>query len=166
MLKVGEALPERKDDPNRGEGSKGDIFSLLVESSKNRAKARRAEFLGSEQVKEFFDEGTITVNHRTCQGVECDLCIKACPTNALYWQDGEIGITQDLCIYCGACVLNCIVDDCIEVNRKRPDGRVESFSKPSDVVLLCRRVNSRSRRNRVESVFPDTDAYVKRYGGL
>jgi ferredoxin len=114
-------------------------------------------------VKEFFDEGEITINERTCQGVECDLCVKACPTNALYWKNGKIAIVEDLCVYCGACVANCIVDDCIKVSRKRPDGSVESFSTPIEVVQLFRRINSKKRHKRLECLFPDQQTYMKRY---
>jgi len=69
----------------------------------------------------------------------------------LYWGTGEVGITEDLCVYCGACVLNCMVDDCIKVERKRDDGKTESFSKPRDVIMLQERINSRKRFERVRT---------------
>jgi Na+-translocating ferredoxin:NAD+ oxidoreductase RNF subunit RnfB len=53
------------------------------------------------------------------------LCIKACPTNALFWKAGMVGIIEELCIYCGACVLNCIVDDCIKIVRKDQTVRLK-----------------------------------------
>src|SRR4030067_1339911 len=110
-----------------------DIFDMLTSSGETAKKKRREELLASTGVKEFFAEGSISVNKRTCQGLECKLCIKACPTNALYWKAGEIGIVEDLCVYCGACVLSCMVDDCIKVERQRDDGKVERFSKPKGV---------------------------------
>ncbi len=142
--------------------SQADVFQLLLEAAKQR-KSRKTELLEGLKVKEFFEEGRITINARTCQGLECELCIKACPTKALYWRDGKVGIVEDLCVYCGACVLCCIVDDCIEVARKRKDGKQERFSKPWDVIMLCNTVNNQRRHKRVESLFPTQQDYLKRY---
>ena len=61
-----------------------DIFKVLLEASKEKRKARREELLKSINVKEFFEEGSIKIDVKTCKGVECQLCIKACPTKALY----------------------------------------------------------------------------------
>ena len=96
--------------------------------------------------KEYFKDGNIKIDKSTCKGLECRLCIKACPTNALYWVDGEVKIEKDLCIHCCSCVLSCIVDNCIQVTRKREDGRIEEFSTPRDVILLCRKIASEKRR--------------------
>jgi Fe-S-cluster-containing hydrogenase component 2 len=153
-------MPKKKENP------KGDIFQLLLKSSEKKEKSKRAQLLESLNVKEFFEEGTISINKRTCQGLECELCIKTCPTKALYWQDGKVGIIEDLCVYCGACVLCCIVDDCIKITRKRPDGKVESFSKPWEIILLYKSINSQKRHSRVESLFPDAETYLKRYRKL
>ena len=114
-------------------------------------RQRRKELLETTGVKELFKEGKIKINEFTCVGGQCRLCIKACPTNALYWSTGKVGVTEDLCVYCGACVLNCMVDDCIKVERKREDGSVEKFSKPIDVVKLAERLNSRKRFERVRT---------------
>ena len=141
-----------------------DIFDMLTSSGEKAKKKRREEFLASSGVKEFFAEGSISVNKRTCQGLECKLCIKACPTNALYWKAGEVGIVEDLCVYCGACVLSCMVDDCIKVARKREDGKTERFSKPRDVRTLENRINAKKRFERVSEVFPTAEAYCEKYG--
>src|SRR5450756_2025564 len=124
-----------------------DIFGLLSEDSGNAStdaekKKRRQELLEPTGIKELFKEGSISINKFTCVGGQCKLCIKACPTNALYWKTGEVGIIDDLCVYCGACVLNCMVDDCIKVERKRDDGKMERFSKPKDVIMLEEKVNA------------------------
>jgi ferredoxin len=78
-----------------------DIFGLLSEGSVHEAekKKRRKELLEPTGVKELFKEGKIGINKFTCVGGQCKLCIKACPTNALYWSTGGIRITEDLCIY-------------------------------------------------------------------
>jgi len=146
-----------------GESSSLNIFQLLTETSEKEKRKRREELLAPLGVKEFFVDGNISINKQTCQGVECKLCIKACPTNALFWKAGEIGITEELCIYCGACVLSCIVDDCIRISRKRPTGEVESFSKPRDVVVLQHKVNAKKRFERVE-VRIQPESYLKRFG--
>lgn len=146
------------------ESPKGDIFQLLLETSEKRKKDARTQLLQSLKVREFFDDGKISINARTCQGLECELCIKACPTGALYWRDGKVGTIDDLCVYCGACVLCCIVDDCITVRRRRKDGSVEIFSKPSDVVSLYSAFNTGRRQERTTSLFPSSEAYLKRYG--
>ncbi|MCL4430676.1 MAG: hypothetical protein M1167_07985 [Chloroflexi bacterium] len=114
-------------------------------------KKRRKELLEPTGVKELFKEGKININKFTCVGGQCRLCIKACPTNALYWSAGGVGITEDLCVYCGACVLNCMVNDCIKVERTRDDGKTERFSKPKDVIMLQEKINSRKRFERVRT---------------
>jgi ferredoxin len=140
-----------------------DIFDLLVDNGEKAKKKRREELLASSGVKEFFAEGSISVDKRTCHGLECKLCIKACPTNALYWKAGEIEVVDDLCVYCGACVLSCMVDDCITIARKREDGKVEKFSKPTDVLKLENRINAKKRFERIREVFPTAEDYCERY---
>jgi ferredoxin len=140
-----------------------DIFGLLSDSGEKAKKKRREELLASSGVKEFFAEGSISVDKRTCHGLECKLCIKACPTNALYWKAGEVGVVEDLCVYCGACVLSCMVDDCIKVERKREDDTKEKFSKPKDVITLQNKINAKKRFERVKEVFPTAREYCERY---
>ncbi len=144
--------------------SQVDIFDLLSSSDeKARKKKQRQELLASTGVKEFFPEGKISINKHTCWGQECKLCIKACPTNALYWKAGEIGVTEDLCVYCSACVLSCMVEDCITLERKRDDGKTEKFSKTKDVLKLQEKINARNRTTRVREVFPTVEKYCDRY---
>jgi ferredoxin len=141
-----------------------DIFGLMSEDNPEEArKERRQELLEPTGVKDFFKEGKIDINMHTCVGVQCKLCVKACPTSALYWGSGRLGITEDLCVYCGACVLSCMVDDCIKIERKREDGKVELFSKPKDVITLEEKINGKKRLERVKAVFPSLDAYCEKY---
>lgn len=141
-----------------------DIFSLLSEdNAEEEKKKRRKELLEPTGVKELFKEGNISVNKYTCAGVQCKLCIKACPTNALYWAGGEIGVIEDLCVYCGACVLNCMVDNCIKIERKREGAGVERFSKPKDVIMLSEKTRAQKRFNRVQSVYPNIEAYCQKF---
>jgi NAD-dependent dihydropyrimidine dehydrogenase PreA subunit len=140
-----------------------DIFSLLSVDQDEEKKKQRKELLASAGVKEVFEEGKISIDKRTCWGLECKLCIEKCPTNALYWKTGEVGIIEDLCVYCGACVLCCMVDDCIKVERKRKDGKTERFSKPDEVVKLQDKINVKKRLERVKTVFPTCEAYCERY---
>jgi len=140
-----------------------DIYKLLLETSRKQKRAKREQLLKSVGVKEFFEEGSIKVDMKTCKGVECKLCIKVCPTNALYWKAGEIGITEDLCVYCTSCVLNCIVDNCIEIRRKRVNGENERFSNPSDVLKACERLAAARRMSVVKDILPDEEAFLNRY---
>src|SRR4030066_1359707 len=140
-----------------------DIFGLLSGNEEKARKKQRQELLESTGVKEFFPEGKINIHTRTCWGQECKLCIKACPTNALYWKAGEIGITEDLCVYCSACVLSCMVDDCIKVERKREDGKSEKFSKPKETIKLENSINTKKRFQRVKEVFPSAEDSCDRY---
>jgi len=142
--------------------STADIFQILTEETEKQRKTKREELLAPLDMEEFFVEGSIDINKTTCDGVECKLCIEACPTNALYWRLGEVGIIEELCVYCGACVLSCIVDDCIKVVRKRPDGEVEVFSKPKDFESLQHRINTKKRFEKVREVFPRPEDYLKR----
>jgi Fe-S-cluster-containing hydrogenase component 2 len=136
------------------------VLTEKVEKEKNK---RREELLALLDVKEFFVEGKITINKRTCKGVECKLCIEACPTNALFWKAGEVGVIEELCIYCGGCVLNCIVDGCIKIERKRVTGEVEKFSKPKDFTALQQGINVKKRRGKIQEAFPKVEDYLKRY---
>ena len=141
-----------------------DIFGLLSDSGEKAEKRKlREELLGPTGAKEFFAEGKISLNKRTCQGLECKLCIKVCPTNALYWKQGEVGITDDLCVYCGACVLTCMIDDCIRIERKREEGKVEKFSKPKDVLKLQNSINTKKRLQRVCEIYPNAEEYCSKY---
>lgn len=147
----------------RDEKSTVDIFKALQETSKKQKKAKREQLLKAVDVKEFFDEGSINIDMKTCKGVECEFCIKACPTKALYWKAGEIAITRDLCVYCTCCVLNCMVDGCITVTRKRNNGVVEQFKTPADVLALNESINTEKRIDKVQKLLPDQEAYLKRY---
>jgi len=143
------------------------IYELLLEASEKKKKEKRekrAELLKSMGVEEYFEEGSIKIDMKTCKGIECNLCVEACPTKALYWKAGEIGIVEDLCVYCAACVFNCIVDNCIQVTRKRPNGTVEKFNTPKDVLTLLGNINSRKKFDRLKSRFPTAEEYLERYG--
>jgi len=144
-------------------GENMDIYKLLSEASERKKKEKRTELLRSVGVKEIFEDGSIKIDMKTCKGVECKLCIEVCPTNALYWRTGEVGVTEELCVYCTSCVLNCMVDDCIEVTRKRPNGEKEVFNKPQDVLILLDNINSRNRVKALKMLFPDEETYLKRY---
>ena len=147
------------------------IFNLLSEESSQKKKLRnkktknmRAELLDSMDVKDLFEEGSINIDMKTCRGIECNLCVKACPTNALYWKAGEIGIMEDLCIHCTACVVNCIIDDCIRITRTRPDGKTEKFSNPKEVLQLQKNISTKKRKERVKSLYSTVDEYLERHG--
>lgn len=132
------------------------IFDLMNEDSEalseeEERKKRRKELIEPTGVKELFKEGKISINKFTCVGGQCKLCIKACPTNALYWGTGEVGIIEDLCVYCGACVANCMVDNCIKIERTTDDNKSEKFSKIDDVVKLDERKNTKKRFERVKT---------------
>src|SRR5512139_253915 len=135
------------------------IFDLMNEEEESQRQVdeeaerrqRRKELLSPTGVKDIFKNGKISINKFTCVGGQCKLCIKACPTNALYWGTGEVGIIDDLCVRCGACVLNCMVDDCIKVERTREDGKVERFGKPREVVKLQEHINAGKRFERVKT---------------
>lgn len=148
---------------SRNQGKDVDIFHLLEEASEKRRREKREQLLQSIGVKEFFEEGSIEINTSICDGVECKLCIEACPTNALYWRSGKVGIVEELCVFCTACVLSCIVDDCIKVKRKRPNQGVEEFSTPEEASKLLHRINSRKRCEMVKRRLPTAEAYLERY---
>ena len=147
----------------KGSRQSTDIFQLLKETMEKEKKKEKKELLAPLEIQEFFVNGSITINKRTCRGLECKLCIKACPTNALYWKKGEVEIIEKLCVYCGACVLSCIVDDCIKITRRRETGESESFSKPKEFTMLQHAINTKKRHRLVCGIFPTAEKYLKRY---
>ena len=144
-----------------------DIFSMLSDSAQQKTeettKTQRQELLETTKCKDIYPDGTITINKHTCVGVQCKLCIKACPTNALYWKNSGIGVTEDLCLHCEACVLCCMVEDCIRITRKREDGKFECFSKTKDIVALSNRTNAEKRLQRIRDIFPTAQDYIEKY---
>mgnify|MGYP001108499815 CR=1 FL=1 len=126
---------------------------------RRQEKARLLESLG---VTEYFNDGTIRIERETCEGIECGLCIKTCPTNALYWAYGEVKIIEDLCIYCAACVLCCIVDKCIVIARRRTDGTVETFSTPAEVRRLLTSISSKRRVDAMKHRFQSMETYLEK----
>ncbi|MEM2921537.1 MAG: hypothetical protein QXF26_04380 [Candidatus Bathyarchaeia archaeon] len=113
-----------------------DIYSLLLRAKK-RPPRERAEILRSIGITQlFYDEGDLRIDMSKCVGVECKLCIKACPTSALYWDEAKVKLERDLCIYCSACVLNCIVDNCIILHRRGSDGRTVRFGTPREAAAV------------------------------
>jgi Na+-translocating ferredoxin:NAD+ oxidoreductase RNF subunit RnfB len=143
-----------------------DIFDLLSEepAEKPKEKSVRQELLDATKYKDKdrYPEGSISINKHTCVGLQCKLCIKACPTNALYWTNSGVGIVEDLCLHCEACVLCCMVDDCITVTRKTPEGKTERFSRARDVVVLESKANTQRRLERACAVLPSAEEYCKR----
>jgi MinD superfamily P-loop ATPase len=81
----------------------------------------------------------------------------------LYWKAGEVGLIEELCIYCGACVLSCIVDDCIRVTRKRENGEIEKFSTSRGFTMLEHGISNKKRRERVRAIFPTREDFLTRY---
>jgi Fe-S-cluster-containing hydrogenase component 2 len=149
----------------RNQGKDVDIFQLLEEDSERTKKERRKHLLKSSGIQEFFEDGSIEIDASTCDGVECKLCIEACPTNALYWGSGKVGIVEELCVFCTACVVSCIVDDCIKVKRRRSNGEVEEFSTPKQACGRLYRLGSQKRRQMVKRRLPTAEAYFERYQG-
>jgi Na+-translocating ferredoxin:NAD+ oxidoreductase RNF subunit RnfB len=66
---------------------------------------------------------------------------------------------EDLCIHCTACVLNCCVDNCITVTRKRPDGKTETFSTPKEALEINRKIAAENKRERVKSRIENPEDY-------
>jgi len=149
-------------DKQKEKGSM-DIYSLLLGASKRQKREKREQLLKSLGIQEFFEEGSIRIDMKTCKGVECKFCIKVCPTNALYWKAGDVAVTEDLCVYCTSCVLNCMVPDCIEVRRKRETGENERFSNTTQALKVLEHFNTGKRTNAIRELFPDEEIYLKRY---
>ena len=78
-----------------------DIFQLLAEKTEKERRKWREELLAPLGIKEFFLDGSISIDKRTCQGLECKLCVEAVQLMLFFWRAGEVGVTEELCIYCG-----------------------------------------------------------------
>ena len=134
-----------------------ELYGKLLEVDKERKKTIRSKLLHIVNISEdFFKEGKIKIDTFNCRGIECRLCIKVCPTHALYWNQGEVKIENNLCIYCGACVLNCIQDNCITIVRKRKTGEVEQFRTPRQVMLLMSHQMTQRRTNTLKLILTTT----------
>jgi ferredoxin len=140
------------------ENSGVDIFQLLLEGSKTWESKERTRLLQSIGIEENFAEGNIQIDWKTCRGVECRLCIDACPTYALYWGEGEVHIASELCVFCVACVGVCLVDGCIQVNRKRPSGEIERFSNSREVLRILHKITSKKAVERTRTRASLTEA--------
>jgi len=140
-----------------------DIFSLMVKAEEERRRAVREEVLSALGIPEFFTGGSVSIDVGKCYGPQCDLCVKACPTSAIFWRDGCLVVQEELCIYCAACVTNCMVEDCIRVRRVRPDGRVEEFSSVRDVAALQRAIANGKATDMVERLFPSPEDFLARF---
>ena len=52
----------------------------------------------------------------TSRCLDCEDCAKNCYQNAIFRNDsGNLEINQELCVYCGMCIMNCIADAIEEV---------------------------------------------------
>jgi Fe-S-cluster-containing hydrogenase component 2 len=130
-----------------------DIFQLLETASKQKQRQERQAILSDLEVQDLFCDGSIMINRQTCLGVECKLCIDVCPTHALFWAKGDVGIENQLCIYCMACVFSCIVEDCITITRKRATGEEETFSNIKRACVLLHEIALSKRIERIQSVY-------------
>ena len=132
-----------------------DIFQLLNVASKRKEKQERQALLRELEVQDLFYDGTISINKQTCFGVECKLCIDVCPTHALYWAKGEVGIEKQLCVHCMACVFSCIIEDCITITRKRETGEDEVFSNIKSACTLLHEISLNKRIERIQSIYTE-----------
>jgi ferredoxin len=116
------------------------IFDLMNEESESKVdektekKKLRQELLAPTGVEDLFKEGKISINKFTCVGGQCKLCIKACPTNALYWSTGGVGITEVVRLL-WRLRARTVVDDCARSSANAKTAQWK-FSKPSDIVNL------------------------------
>jgi len=127
------------------------LQKFMPEDHERMNREERIQLLESIGVKEIFNEGEMEINRRTCRGVDCRLCIQACPTNALYWKEGEVGIVEELCVYCTSCVNVCMIDSCIRVSRVRSSGEIEKFSSPQEIQKLLRSISCQKANERTKS---------------
>jgi Fe-S-cluster-containing hydrogenase component 2 len=132
-----------------------DIFQLLNVASKRKDRQERQALLCELEVQDLFCDGTISINKQTCFGVECKLCIDVCPTHALYWAKGEVGIEKQLCVHCMACVFSCIIEDCITITRKRETGEDEVFSNIKSACTLLHEISLNKRIERIQSIYTE-----------
>ena len=129
-----------------------DIYSLLLKGQK-KPRTERTEILHSMGITQlFYEEGSLRIDMSKCLGVECKLCIKACPANALYWEEAKVKLVEDLCIYCSACVFNCIVDNCMVLTRRSGDGKRIRFSTPKGAALANNATAAEKRRKAVSEL--------------
>ncbi len=131
------------------DSSSPDIYSLLLKEQK-KPSVNKTEILHSMGItQQYYEEGSLMIDISICLGVECKLCIKACPTNALYWDEARVKLEEDLCIYCSACVLNCVVDNCMVLTRRGSDGKVSRFGTPRRAALVNNSIASKKRKKAV-----------------
>jgi len=52
-----------------------------------------------------YNKGSITVRGHIC--IQCKICMKICPTDAIEFTDGHMTLDEDKCIACGECATKC-----------------------------------------------------------
>lgn len=76
----------------KGEKSSSlDTFQLLAETMEKERRNRREELLAPLGIKEFFLDGSISIDKRTCQGLECKLCVEAVQLMLFFGGLGRLG---------------------------------------------------------------------------
>ncbi len=74
----------------------------------------------------------IEINEEVCTG--CEKCIKICPVDAIYMEEGIAKLNEDECISCGACIAACPVDAIEPVIEAK---RAEDLSDYQDVWVFA-----------------------------
>ncbi|MBM4399983.1 MAG: 4Fe-4S binding protein [Candidatus Cloacimonetes bacterium] len=96
-------LSRAKTEPDSiNESPNNEIKTLVTDSTSPQEQTKAAIVKNEKQTSKPVKKKTYTVNPDTCIG--CQLCIQACPVNAIQFVDGKAVIDQSKCISCGICV--------------------------------------------------------------
>ncbi len=113
------------------------------------------KLLAESNIPQNYKEISISIDTSLCP-LGCQLCVPACPTNALYFFE-KVHVQEELCVGCGSCVSVCMYDKPIQITRVRlSDDKKESFSSMKSFTKVLNAENARKRKKVYVRDYPAT----------
>ena len=103
------------------------------------------KLLAERNIPQNYKKIKISIDTSLCP-LGCQLCVPACPTNALYFFE-KVYVQEELCVGCGSCVSVCMYDKPIQITRVRlSDDKKEFFNSIKSFTKVLNANNARKRK--------------------